>query len=774
MTHGYGAVLVRGTSVGDGTSGQQLLDSAVEALNRNDLSRAQPLFEHLRLLYPRSAAPLIGLAQIALRQKQYSKAEAYLLQAVGHEPALPETWKSLVILYNERQDRTRLRWALEMWRTVEPNNPQAVALLLVLYEQTGDTQAYRKLRAEWERLNPNVPLPQLKMQTRIRHEDLPRLIQQNPNSPELRKAYVAVLFQRKQYRQAIPHLERLMRLQPKESSHAYHLAYCWVQLGEFERARVAILEARRRGEPRARSARLLAFILLQLDRPAEALPELEWLYQQKPNDGELARAYALTLMRLEQHSKAVAPLRKWLQSEPKSATAWYLLGIAYALSGQASQALEPLQRAVALEPSSTLMRYHRAIILAQAEKPQEARQALEALLREPQTAKQPLYPEIGRALLNLLRQQKAWDACEEWLRRLQQEQPNSPTWVYERALTLMAQERYDDLRLYLEEQIPKASADAKRDLWILMTESYLGEGKTDLALQTAERALPEPEPLLNLARMFARQGQHERAITQLQRLQNASLSPAQRQEVEIRLAKLLAKTGKTDSAIQLLRASLQQNPKDEERAIALALILTDLNHPSARSAWEAVVAIQPRHLEARVRLALSGDTSTLWTLLPELIQHLHRQQVELVQAIQQSGGAIDLFWLMEAGEPANRLNTLLQSALQALWREARTPTQQNTTLERLSALVRKHPESQMLMEFVLERYLQIGQPQHALAVLEEVIRQYPTNAWLYYRKGQILAQTGKKEEAREAFLQCLRLDPRRSEARKAMESLSAD
>lgn len=522
-------------------------------------------------------------------------------------------------------------------------------------------------------------------------------------------------------------------------------------------------------------------MLLQLNRPADALPELEWLYRQKPNDAEIARAYGLTLVRVEQYPLALKPLQQWTRAEPKSATAWYLLGIAYALSGQSQQALESLERAVQLDPQSPLMRYHRAVVLAQAEKLNEARQALEALLQEPKLAQQPLYLEMARTLLNLLRHQKAWDACEQWLTRLERTLPDEPTLIHERALTLLAQERYGDLRTYLERHLPKGNPSTRRALWGLLVESYLREGKSDLAVQAAERALPEPEPLLNLARMFARQGQHERAIGHFRRLLTVALTPLQRQEVELRLAKLLTKTGKAEEAIQLLKTSLRQNPRDEERAVALALILTDLNRPEARAAWEAVRAIQPRHLEARLRLAFprtAPDTPTdpepLWRLLPELLTILHRQQVELVQQIQKSGGALDLFWLMEAGEPTNRLNALLQETLQTLWRFARTPAQRSAMLGRLSDVLTRHPESQTVLEFLVERYREANQLTQAVAVLERVIRQYPTNAWLYYRKGQLLVQMGKQKEARDAFMQCLRLDPRHSEARKALESLSAN
>lgn len=764
--------------------GRALLQEALESLNRGELARAEQRFELLHHLYPRSAAPLIGLAQVALRQKQYAKAESYLLQSAGYEPHLPEVWQSLVMLYNTRGDTPRLRWALEMWHTVEPSNPQAVAILRTLYEQVGDQQALQRLQTTWKRHQPNLPLPKLspkRTHASVNPNDLSRLIQQNPNRADLREAYVALLFQKKQYRQAIPHLEQLRRLQPKVARHPYNLALCWIASEQYAKAHACLLQARQLGIPRADLARPLALVLLQLNRPAEALPELEWLYRQKPNDAEIARAYGVALVRLEQYLPALKPLQQWTRAEPKSATAWYLLGIASALSGQSQQALESLERAVRLDPQSLLMRYHRAVVLAQAEKLNEARQALEALLQEPKQAQQPLYLEMARTLLNLLRHQKVWDACEQWLSRLERTLPNEPVLTHERALTLLAQERYSDLRSYLETQIPKVDPEARRALWGLLAESYLREGKSDLAVQTAERALPEPEPLLNLARMFARQGQQERAIGHFRRLLTASLTPLQRQEVELRLAKLLAKTGNAEEALQLLRASLQQNPRDEERAVALALILTDLNRPEAYSAWEAVRALQPRHLEARLRLALhrnstgtAPDLEPLWSLLPDLLTTLHRQQVELVQQIQKSGGALDLFWLMEAGEPANRLNALLQETLQTLWRSARTPAQRSAMLGRLTDVLARHPESQTVLEFLVERYRETNQPAQAVAVLDRVIRQYPTNAWLYYRKGQLLVQMGKQKEARDAFMQCLRLDPRHSEARKALESLSAN
>ncbi|MCS7208833.1 MAG: tetratricopeptide repeat protein, partial [Fimbriimonadales bacterium] len=712
-----------------------------------------------------------GLGLVALKRKDYAVAEAWLLEAARYEPHLVEIWQAFTMLYAEQQSWQRLRWALENWRLVDPQSPHALRALIAVYQRLNEPAKARELEKTLRSIEPHA----------LSTSGRPSASSLSPRSQiALLESRAARAVQQRRYHDAIAHLEALHRLQPREPRHLFNRAICHLHLKQYEKAVQQLRRARTLGMPRAQTARLLAHALLEANRPADALPELEYLCRNNPKSVEYARAYGVLLIQQNRPQQAIEPLQQWAIRQPREPTAHYLLGVAHALTGRPQDALKPLAKAVQLAPRSLLMRYHYALVLAQAEKPQDAREQLEQVLNTQGASDLPLYPEIARALLSLLRQQKAWDAAESWLRQFERVKPDEPAWKQERALNLLQQERYADLRAYLEQTVSRVQHTPTRlALWGLWAESYLREGKSEEAVAVARRALPEGEPLLNLARHIARQGQHPRAIELLRELETARLTPAQQREVIIRLATLLQKSGQSAEAISRLRRAVQSRPNDLELRLALALALTNANAPDAAHAWHAVLKLQPQHAEARINLALlqahqnhPQASDALWNALPSLLKAIHAKQVELVQQLRRAGGAIDLFWLMEAGEPANRLNQRLEQALSTLWQRSPTPAQQRQTLQRLQTLLQRHPYSNSLMEFLLQKHLQANRPADALGIIEIVLREYPTNAALYYRKGQILQQIGKSKQAREAYLQCLRLDPRHSEARRALEALA--
>lgn len=759
---------------------RSLVQQALDALNRGALTEAEQRFEWLRQLYPRAATPYVGLGLVALKRKDYAAAEAHLFEAARYEPHLVEIWQAFAMLYTEQQNWRRLRWALENWRLIDPRSEPATRALLSVYRRLNEHGKAQALENELRRLEADAPAPDLPPYRAVPdHRNAPAPPLRKPTEAEGLESFAASMAQQGRYREAEERFRALQRLQPREPRHPFNRAICLIHLKRYDEAIQALRKARTLGMPREKTARLIAHAALEANRPHDALPELQYLYQRAPNNPEYARAVGVLLVQQNRPRDAIEPLQRWAQRQPNEPTAHYLLGVAYALAGRPKDALEPMAQAVQRAPRSILIRYHYALALAQAEQADQARQQLEQTLSAKDAPESPMYPEIARALLNLLRQQKAWDACEQWLSRFERAKPDEPAWKEERALSLLLQERYADLRAYLEQVAPKTPhAPTRLALWGIWADSYLREGKSDEAIAVARRALPDGAPLLNLARHFARQGQHPRAIELLRLLETARLTPAEQREVELRLATLLQKNGQSTEAIQRLRRAVQAHPSDRERRIALALALTDANAPDAAEAWQAVLQIDPQHAEARLMHALlrlqqgrNDALPQLWNALPAVLQAIHQAQQELVAQLQQTGGAIDLFWLMEAGEPANRLTQRLEQALNLLWRQSKTPALQRQTLQRLETLLQRYPQSHSLLEFLLTKHLQVHRPAAALAVLDGVLKQYPTNASLYYRKGQILQQMGKTKEAREAYLQCLRLDPRHPEARKSLDAL---
>jgi len=242
---------------------------------------------------------------------------------------------------------------------------------------------------------------------------LARAVEAAPEAPVFRLDYARALAATGAVDQARGQLLEALRLAPDLEQAHYHLAILQTQAGELDAA-LRSYELSLQLAPTAWPSRIgRAWVLVRLQREAEAAEELARVIAQRPQERGLRLDYARLLRGLGRNAEALTQLREAVALDPKDlgASAW----LAWELAVQADDALRDgaraLQLAEALVASSAQRNADHLEILAAAlaevglaqEAAQAQRQALavapsdlDPRLREAWTARVELYARGGK------------------------------------------------------------------------------------------------------------------------------------------------------------------------------------------------------------------------------------------------------------------------------------------------------------------------------------------------------------------------------------------
>lgn len=121
--------------------------------------------------------------------------------------------------------------------------------------------------------------------------------------------------------------------------------------------------------------------LLRLDRPAEAIPELQAELKINPGDPDVQYRLAYALMQTSQPDRAVPLLREILSAHPNHARARYDLGKELFRNGNTDEAIQNLEAAANLDPDRDYIHYQLQAAYRKAGRLQDAERELK-LYRE--------------------------------------------------------------------------------------------------------------------------------------------------------------------------------------------------------------------------------------------------------------------------------------------------------------------------------------------------------------------------------------------------------
>jgi tetratricopeptide (TPR) repeat protein len=149
---------------------------------------------------------------------------------------------------------------------------------------------------------------------------------------------------------AVPFLERLIRLNPKdETSHAmlgalaFNRKDCATAVAHYQKSSQVISD-------NVLALRQFGFCLFRLDRYSEAIPVFQRLGELQPGDAESIYDLGLVQFQAHQYEDAIHTLLPLTQGAAENSRALNLISAAYEANQQTPEAVPALRRAIALAP----------------------------------------------------------------------------------------------------------------------------------------------------------------------------------------------------------------------------------------------------------------------------------------------------------------------------------------------------------------------------------------------------------------------------------------
>src|SRR5215471_7521397 len=262
---------------------QNLLDSGRRALESGDLVRAEQSFRQYLAAHPESAEALSNIGAICARREQFREAVGFYEKALKADPKLVPVHFNLAISLGRLNEYGAAAEHLRAFLKTYPEEPRARQLLGLCLTETGD------------------------------------------------------------FRGALPELEASYRLNPKDASILYSLAYANARAGDVDRA--ADLLRQSQGDP-SQSKLIEGLIEYRRGRFPEAKTLFQRVLSLKPTS--VPALTALGRLELLDHNdpEAVRLLEHALTLNPADAETTYQLGVLYDRNGRNEEGVKLLRRAL--------------------------------------------------------------------------------------------------------------------------------------------------------------------------------------------------------------------------------------------------------------------------------------------------------------------------------------------------------------------------------------------------------------------------------------------
>ncbi len=264
---------------------QNALDSGQQALQAGDLTRAEHLFQQYLAGNPNSAEAMSNLGAICARREQFAEAVVWYQKALKANPKLIPVHFNMAIALGQVKAHDKAAQHLREFLKAYPTEPRAHQLLGLCLIETGDVRG------------------------------------------------------------ALAELEQSYKLNPKDTSILYTLAFANARAGDAERAGQLLQDS----QANPVQAKLIDG-LIQYRRGM--FPEAKAIFKQVLTmDAENGPALtALGRLELLDHndSDAIQFLEHAVRLKPLDAESTYQLGVLYDRNGRAPEGVKLLRRAVAL------------------------------------------------------------------------------------------------------------------------------------------------------------------------------------------------------------------------------------------------------------------------------------------------------------------------------------------------------------------------------------------------------------------------------------------
>lgn len=354
---------------------------------------------------------------------------------------------------------------------------------------------------------------------------------------------------------------------------------------------------------------------LEGNAPARAIPLLEALHQEQPDNLEIARTLTEAHVKHDGGTRLLARLTSGSRASPAklSATELYMLGLTYFAQpgGAKAQAVEAFQKAIALSPDEPELHYRLGLVLLESEDYQGALPSLAKAFA--------LSPARASYALPLAKAQHRTGHPREAVKSLQ--------------LALEAELRPADLRLaraLMDEiadplgKVPSALRPKLEEALVWLQERDLPQ-EAIVRLEEILREFPDLAPvhaLLGLA--YHRLDDAGRAVDELKRA--IELAPDDGR-THYYLGEIYLARQRPDRATEHLQRAVALHPYLDDAYARLGDLALERGEPrQARDLFRRLTRLQPEAVAPRGKLALALQQLQAWPEAEAELLTVHKQR----------------------------------------------------------------------------------------------------------------------------------------------------
>ena len=392
-----------------------------------------------------------------------------------------------------------------------------------------------------------------------------------PQSSGSRRSLIDVLIIGGEYAEAARHLELIVTQDGNDVEAAALLcrAYTWVK--DLERAEEIFDRNLTRLDPSSdRDQRILAPVLLDLQRPEEALPQLERLHTRNPRELTWAASLVLCYELLGEADRAAKQVQEMAEMSEETADARIHL-VDQLLSMQNFKlAMQVNQQILVAEPDNSMAKLMSARILLGAYDVRRAREALDDLASELAGMRRF---KLARAQLHKLTGD--WATSQGLFESMLQQRPNDDSVRIE--LALLHREKGDLHRSKAElRKVPATSPYAVR-AQVELARSFIIQGNHEagaaICANLADERPNDPEPVVGLAKAHLEMGNSAQALAMCQRfIETHTADPRATAQVRVAMGMAQLQSGNAVQAAQTFKLAIElPTMRDPEAYYGLAL-----------------------------------------------------------------------------------------------------------------------------------------------------------------------------------------------------------
>ena len=351
------------------TRGQQvaqLVAEGVTALERDDVSAAQRLFQQALALSPNDVPAHTYLGVIADRAGSLTEAERHFAAAASSDPTSSSARNNYGAILFKLGHPKEAAAQFEASLRLDKNQPNALVNLAQIRLSSGKTDDLRtaeELFSQAYALTPDIEVARALVVIALRLHDREAAAKyfreysghlaganSQASTAVSRAELGAALLEAGLSKEAITELNAAVGAEPSNAETVMRLAKAYLAQNDIPSAGRTLEAAVARGLDTGPIYALLASVYEKSGHIENAIPAMRLAIQRDPQSETYRFAYGMLLTSTLAPEAAVIRLREALELFPKSSRLWLALGIAHFKAARNNEAAESLRRAVELDP----------------------------------------------------------------------------------------------------------------------------------------------------------------------------------------------------------------------------------------------------------------------------------------------------------------------------------------------------------------------------------------------------------------------------------------